>query len=748
MTVANAYTPQRNAGNGVTLAFAVPFPFQAAADLVVQLVNASTGAVTTPVLNGAGTYDFSVTATADSRTGEYPNGTVTFNTAPPGGTNVVIYRNRSKTQPNVFSAFGPLPGPAIEQTADNLEMQAQELGEQLGRALTAPITDTPVSMALPAAMTRLGQVLSFDPVTGAPTVSDPMVNQAVAAAAAAVGAAQLVGGAAALWSRPVKATQTTPPGAPTAGDRYLVAHSGTTGVFAGHEDNAAEWNGVAWIFSGAPTAGQRLFHQAADMMLAWNGLAKWDRAQTFIMAADYGVVGDGVTADDNAADAADAAAGAIGASVDYGSKVVKLTRAHTFTGGFRFDDVSFGSAGNAGFLVTGTGYTAITIGGFIPMARGTVYGSGNACNGILVNNAQQCNDWRVRVYNLAGSGIEFRKCWDNWFAHTSVELCGTASLYAFSVTDGGDTSNESHWGHIQVEASTKFAISISPNTLACAFDVIHSEGAVPVANSDTWLLGGNSCSYNNVRLASTVGANSTLHINAANTTFTCLRCEDSSTVLWEGFGGSAISLIQPDILGTLRPVTNQVGYLTVIGGTVNAITGQANFQKYFGTNIGTITIGFTVNKSDAEFNGCTIGNLASGDSSSVAIFNGCAFTGLTAGLANNYLYGCEIQGASAINLGGTWNFFGGTIAPPTTFTNATLGAYGCRFLNSFTWSGTKNYFFDAGVTIAGAVTGFGVPANSFGATGFFCKNMTPATGQPIGWMFYGGAWNACPGTLP
>ncbi|HWC63355.1 MAG TPA: DUF2793 domain-containing protein, partial [Rhizomicrobium sp.] len=255
------------------------------------------------------------------------------------------------------------------------------------------------------------------------------------------------GSGASLWARPVISTLSAAPASPVTGDRYLVAHNGTSGDFVGHEDEVAEWNGSAWAYSGAPLIGQRIYHRGNKYALLWNDNAsKWERGQPFfIFAGDFGVVGDGTTADDAACDAAHAAAAALGANVWYGSKVVKLTAAHTWASGFYFDSKSYGNANDPGFLVTGNGgYTAITLSsGFYGNVQGTIYGTGNTANGLVLQNLQQSNDFNIRVYKLDGAGITINKSWDCARWNFSVENCGKSAgnLYAFSMQDDGDTCN-------------------------------------------------------------------------------------------------------------------------------------------------------------------------------------------------------------------------------------------------------------------------------------------------------------------
>lgn len=50
------------------------------------------------------------------------------------------------------------------------------------------------------------------------------------------------------WLRDVDGIIADPPTLPSEGDRYVVASSGTTGVFVGHENEVAEYSGGAWVY--------------------------------------------------------------------------------------------------------------------------------------------------------------------------------------------------------------------------------------------------------------------------------------------------------------------------------------------------------------------------------------------------------------------------------------------------------------------------------------------------------------------
>lgn len=73
------------------------------------------------------------------------------------------------------------------------------------------------------------------------------------------------------WQEPVINEQTTPPGAPTAGDRYLVTAT-ATGAWVGQEDNIAEWNGSSWDFF-TPSEGWVVRNNTSDVFRLYDGTA-------------------------------------------------------------------------------------------------------------------------------------------------------------------------------------------------------------------------------------------------------------------------------------------------------------------------------------------------------------------------------------------------------------------------------------------------------------------------------------------
>ncbi len=342
MTVTSGYAMQSYNGDGSTTQFNFGMPFYAPSDLVVVLLNAGAAVVPAPLLNGVGSYDYTVTGAADANTGEYPGATVTFNTAPPAGYTVRLARATPATQPNSFQTAGPFPAKTVESTADRVTLVVQQLIEALGRAILAPIGDTPMG-PLPLAAARASQLLGFDasgnPIASQPgsalvsTVMQPVVAAATLAAALAAMGAQPAGayqpantplfgfGRNSVASQAATITLTAaaigtflylsgsnqtvnlPPAATLAvGDSVLISN-GTSGdslvqtqdgtritswpntnaaialAQAEGEFNAYTWDGAEWLATGSSNARLALFQTVHAGATGWRALADFSYEQ-------------------------------------------------------------------------------------------------------------------------------------------------------------------------------------------------------------------------------------------------------------------------------------------------------------------------------------------------------------------------------------------------------------------------------------------------------------------------------------
>jgi hypothetical protein len=175
MTVSSLINRVQFQGNGSTTSFAFPYPFFLNSDLNVILFDTIANAVVATVLNGAGTYDFTVTGIVDPATGEVlAGGNVVFNNPPLGNHQVTINRAVGQVQNLSLTSLGTLPAAGLMAALDKLALSQQNLADAATRAVQAPLTDNPAahSMVLPPVALRNGAVMGFD-VQGYPSVGPP-----------------------------------------------------------------------------------------------------------------------------------------------------------------------------------------------------------------------------------------------------------------------------------------------------------------------------------------------------------------------------------------------------------------------------------------------------------------------------------------------------------------------------------------------------------------------------------------------
>jgi hypothetical protein len=152
MTVTTLARRIAYAGDGSARSFAVPFGFADDAALRV-VVRSAAGAETLQTLN----VDYTV-----SRAVATPGGTVVFGTAPAAGSTVSIRRQTARTQSVDYVPNDPFPAQTHEDALDRLTQIAQEVDDDVSRALLLPETDPALGATLPPASARAGRFLGFD----------------------------------------------------------------------------------------------------------------------------------------------------------------------------------------------------------------------------------------------------------------------------------------------------------------------------------------------------------------------------------------------------------------------------------------------------------------------------------------------------------------------------------------------------------------------------------------------------------
>lgn len=477
-------------------------------------------------------------------------------------------------------------------------------------------------------------------------------------------------------------------------------------------------------------------------------------------AAGFGVVGNGVNDDTAALQAALTAGAAQNRVVTCGKKVVKITGALAMAGpGLVFDTVSYGNAADPGILVTGAGYTALTVTGTPSQMRFTLYGSGNTANGIYFNNANFMQVQKIRVFNLDGFGVKFDRLWDSFVADISVELCGNATNYAFSMNGAGDTCNASRIGRLQVERANRKAIYIDPTSINCAFGPIHSERAVANAADVTWDIGASRSVFDALRLHATVPANAKIQLHGENSTYNAVHADGDIAVELDASSFGTLTFNSPNFNAVLTKTvsiltTNHSGRIVVNGGQIGTLNTGAEVARilagtFIGVDFTTVTIGDVGNPGDPkilQFYGCKIGTLSSASANSAASFYSCAIAEGGNLLEYHTVLGPGTVVACAGTLGarGCVTSRGATInANVLIASGATWLGYGTRFNGTLGQTANCSSLMDSGCYATGAVTGLGIPTSQpsvqaqVGAVwrkGQRHHNLAPAAGGAPGWV--------------
>ena len=238
MTVASGPARYQFTGDGATASFAMPPIFVDPGDILVTLLDADGNQMTT-VRNGAGTYDYTVVGTKDPATGEYLSGAqIVFNTAPPGGWFLTLYRDPPLTQNLALAIGGPLPPLSVNTALDALALEIQALRDRSNRSIKGPVTDPlfltqQALMTLPSVSLLAGGILGFDS-QGAPVIGGNLLELI----ALLDGSGDGVGGY--LYARPASADTLTAP-----------AHLGAYVI-----DPAGELAALTIVLPPAPVDGQ------------------------------------------------------------------------------------------------------------------------------------------------------------------------------------------------------------------------------------------------------------------------------------------------------------------------------------------------------------------------------------------------------------------------------------------------------------------------------------------------------------
>ena len=153
MTISSTTVKVSYSGNGSTTVFA--YTFKILDDDEIQVIIRSS--------TGTETVKTKTTHYTVSGVGSSAGGNITFLTAPTATQTVVLRRLTTQTQETDYVANDPFPANSHEDALDRITMVAQEIQEELGRAIKLSKTNTMTSTEFTVASAdRANKILAFD----------------------------------------------------------------------------------------------------------------------------------------------------------------------------------------------------------------------------------------------------------------------------------------------------------------------------------------------------------------------------------------------------------------------------------------------------------------------------------------------------------------------------------------------------------------------------------------------------------
>ena len=276
----------------------------------------------------------------------------------------------------------------------------------------------------------------------------------------------------------LSATILTPPSTPATGDRYLINGTGT-GAWAGKDNQIAEWNGSAWIYT-IPTAGAHVSSDAeTSVIYIFNGTS-WDAKSYEATTASNGLVkvGNDIRIDSGAAGAGlGFSSGIISVNVDNSSIEISSDTLRVKALGIKDTMIDFG---------TGAGQVSA---GDIPLVDAGSYFPLDNVESALQKLAADITEQGV-LYTVGAGGVNKGDLCYVSLVNT-VEKLSTITANEYCV--GLALATTAAAGTVKVLANDTVLTGVL--TGAAAGDVVYWSGTGPTliaptgAGSNVWMIG-------------------------------------------------------------------------------------------------------------------------------------------------------------------------------------------------------------------------------------------------------------------
>jgi hypothetical protein len=432
-------------GSGTASTFPFTFKVFAAADLDVVRLNSSTGVESTLVLNS----DYSVTLNGDQNSN--PGGSITLLAgALATGFTLVITSDIANLQPTDLTNQGGFYPEVITDSLDRATIQIQQISDIGDRTLKIPITDGTLNMELPTAASRANSFLAFD-ANGLPT----SITAGTSGAPATI-TRQVFSG---TGSQTVFTLASDPGALGNSAQVYI------GGVY--QQRSTYTIAGTTLTFSAAPVAGTdniefvnfltgNIGTTSADLVTytpAGSGAVARSAASKFgdvVSVKDFGAVGDGVTDDTAAIQAAitytrSLPNGRLHFPPNAVSQFYKITAPLVVTG-----PIELHGSGASATTIIGVGFTAgqyildidcnaVDVVEYLQIANLTVRSNNSTPTGIRIKNASYVLMKNVLMYGLQdGLVLEGTRCFSNTFENvSSYNITATTIRFANNFSGGG-----------------------------------------------------------------------------------------------------------------------------------------------------------------------------------------------------------------------------------------------------------------------------------------------------------------------